>query len=512
MVHLLTKHGYNARGIERGSDVGGTWYWNRYPGCQCDVESMEYSYQFDDELQQDWEWTQRYAGQPEILRYANHVADRFKIRDRFLFNASVNAATYNDDTNLWEVGTDTGKAMTARFLIMATGCLSTTNTPDFPGLNDFKGQTYHTGGWPHEGVDFAGKKVAVIGTGSSAIQSIPLIAEQAADLTVFQRTPAYTIPAQNKPIDPKKVAKIKANYKEFRALGAMSPAAFGADFPHNMTSVFDSTPEEREAIFEEFWGHGGFTFLASFSDISLSEEGNKFAADFVRGKIRQIVKDPEVADLLSPDYVLGCKRLCADNGYYETYNAPHVHLVSVADHPIEKLTENGLVTNGQEYSFDAIVFATGYDAMTGSLLKCNITGSGGLPLAEKWEAGPTNFMGLMTTGFPNMFTMTGPGSPSALANLITGLEQHAEFITGLIEWADGKGYATIRADQASEDAWVELVNERSHLTLYPTCNSWYLGSNVPGKPRVFMPYVGFPHYTEKLNALVDSDYAALQFG
>ena len=512
MTHLLTKQELSVRGIERGGDVGGTWYWNRYPGCQCDVESMEYSYQFDDDLQQEWDWTQRYAGQPEILRYASHVADRFNLREHFLFNTSVNAATYNDDAHIWEVGTDTGETLTARFLIMATGCLSTTNIPDFPGLGDFEGETYHTGNWPHEGVDFSGKKVAVIGTGSSAIQAIPIIARQAGDLTVFQRTAAYTIPAKNKPLDPEKVADIKANYKDFRARGAMSPAAFGADFPHNLGSVFDVTPEERERQFEEFWGHGGFTFLAAFGDTSLKLEANEFAAEFVRGKIRQIVRDPAVAELLCPDTVLGCKRLCADNGYYETYNLPHVHLVSVAEHPIEKLTAKGLVTGGTEYEFDAIVFATGFDAMTGSLLKCNITGKGGLPLREKWADGATNYLGLMPAGFPNLFTMTGPGSPSALANLITGLEQHAEFITRLITWADSQGYQTIESNQAEEDRWVELVNERAELTLYPYCDSWYVGANVPGKPRVFTPYVGFPHYTEKLNAVVENDYAPLRFG
>ena len=511
MMHLLNQNGFKARGIERGSDVGGTWYWNRYPGCQCDVESMEYSYQFSEDLQQKWNWTQRYAGQAEILDYANHVANEFNLRDNFQFNTSVTATTYNDDEQYWEVTTDAGETVTARFVIMATGCLSTTNIPAFPGLDDFKGKTYHTGKWPHEGVDFTGQKVAVIGTGSSAIQSIPLIAEQAGDLTVFQRTPNFSIPAQNKPLAPEKAAEIKGRYKEFRALGAMSPAAFGADFPHHFDSVLEATPEERERRFEEFWNHGGFSFLAAFGDISMNLEANKHAADFVRGKIRQIVKDPDVAELLCPDTVLGCKRLCADNGYFETYNSPHVHLVDVSEHPIEKLTPKGLVTNGTGYEFDAIVFATGFDAMTGSLLNCNITGSGGLPLREKWAAGPGNYLGLMTTHFPNLFTITGPGSPSALANLITGVEQHAEFITRLITWADNHGHKTIQAVQDAEDSWVETVNYRAGHTLYPHCNSWYLGANVPGKPRVFMPYVGFPDYTKKLNEVVESEYSELQF-
>lgn len=511
MVYLLTQQGLKVQGIERGGDVGGTWYWNRYPGCQCDVESMEYSYQFSDDLQQKWDWTQRYAGQPEILKYANHVADQFNLREHFQFRASVMSARYVDEDQVWEVSTDTGETFTARFLIMATGCLSTTNIPAFPGLDDFAGETYHTGTWPHEGVDFSGKKVAVIGTGSSAIQSIPLIAEQAADLTVFQRTANFTIPAHNMPLDPAKAAAIKAEYKDFRARAYVTQPAFGADYPRNTDLVLEATPEERAHRFEEYWQHGGFMFLGAFGDISLELEANAHAADFVRRKIRSIVEDPQVAELLCPDTVLGCKRLCADNGYYATYNSPHVHLVDIKDNPIEKLTGTGLVTNGETYKFDAIVFATGFDAMTGSLLKCNITGAEGLPLAEKWAAGPTNYLGLMTSGFPNLFTITGPGSPSALANLITGIEQHAEFITRLITWADEQGHKTVEATAQEEDIWVETVNMRAGFTLYPQCNSWYLGANIPGKPRVFMPYVGFPDYTTKLQSVVETDYADLQF-
>jgi cation diffusion facilitator CzcD-associated flavoprotein CzcO len=291
----------------------------------------------------------------------------------------------------------------------------------------------------------------------------------------------------------------------------MSPAAFGADFPYNMGSVLDATDEERKSQFEEFWLSGGFSFLASYGDLTSNLEANKFAADFVRSKIRSIVEDPEVAELLCPDTVIGCKRLCSDNGYYDTYNGEHVHLVDVSQHPIDKLTAKGLVTNGQEYEFDAVVFATGFDALTGSLLKCNIVGSAGLQLREKWAAGPGNYLGLMTTGFPNMFTITGPGSPSALANLITGIEQHAEFITSLMQWAGDRGHGTIQADQTAEDNWVQTVNKRAAATLYPQCNSWYLGANVPGKPRVFMPYIGFPDYSEKLRSVVAEDYAELRF-
>jgi len=516
-MHLLQQKGFGARGFERGGDVGGTWYWNRYPGCQCDVESMEYSYQFDDDLQQEWNWSQRYAGQGEILDYANHVADQFNLRDNITFNAEVTSADWLDDEQLWEVSTNGGagaggETVRSRYFIMATGCLSTTNIPDFDGLESFEGDTYHTGNWPHDGVDFTGKRVAVIGTGSSAIQAIPLIAQQAETLTVFQRTPNYTIPARNKPMDPAVEADIKANYADFRAKGRQSPSAFGVTYPHHMDSVLEATPEERERRFEEFWGHGGFAFLAAFGDIAFNEEANFHAAEFVRNKIRSIVDDPATAELLCPDTVLGCKRLCADNDYYATYNRSGVSLVDVSEYPIEKMTERGLVTNGVEYEVDAIVFATGFDAMTGSLFNANISGVGGLPLREKWEAGPTNYLGLMTTKFPNMFTITGPGSPSVLANLITGVEQHAEFITNLMEWSRARGHAVVVPEQEAEDAWVERVNQRSNLTLYPTCNSWYLGSNIPSKPRVFLPYVGFPHYSEKLADVVANDYRGLAFG
>ncbi len=511
MVHKLTQAGLSVKGFERGHDVGGTWYWNRYPGCQCDVESMEYSYQFSEDLQQKWEWTKRYAGQPEILKYANHVADEFDLRKHFTFSAAVNAADYDEANQIWRIKTDNGDDVIARFFIMATGCLSTTNIPAFDGLDGFEGDTYHTGNWPHEGVDFTGKKVAVIGTGSSGIQAIPLIANQAADLTVFQRTPNYSIPARNKPLDPVLAQSIKENYSDFRARGNKQPAAFGADFVRNTDSVLEASPKERERRFEEFWQIGGFAFQAAFGDTGLKEEANFHAQEFVRNKIRTIVDDPEVAELLCPDTVIGCKRLCSDNGYFETYNKPHVHLVDVSTNPIERLTRNGLTVDGQDYDFDAIIFATGYDAMTGSLFKANIAGVGGLPLPKKWEAGPTNYLGLMTTGFPNMFIITGPGSPSALANLITGIEQHANFITRIIQHATANDKTVIEPEQAAEDEWVNIVNMRADASLFVTCNSWYLGANVPGKPRVFMPYLGFPQYTEVLEDVEANGYKGFTF-
>ena len=510
MVHRLRKQGLKVQGFERGDDVGGTWYWNRYPGCRCDVESMEYSYQFDAELEQQWNWRERYAAQPDILAYAAHVAERFDLRRCFRFGTAVTGADWNEGARTWRVATDKGEAVDTRYVVMATGCLSAANTPAFPGLTDFLGRTHHTGNWPHEGVDFRGQRVGVIGTGSSAIQSIPLIAAQAAQLTVFQRTANYSMPAQNAPLDAAYVERVKEHYPELRARNKMQPAAFGAEFPRNIDSALAASPTERERRFETFWQHGGFMFMAAFGDLGTNLEANELAADFVRNKIRATVQDPATAELLCPRTVIGCKRLCADTGYFATYNRPSVKLVDVSSTPIERITAQGVVTNGQEHAFDSIVFATGFDAMTGSLLRMDIRGENGLTLNEKWSAGPRTYLGLMTAGFPNLFMMTGPGSPSVLANMITGVEQHAEFISGFIDWADRRASGRIAAAKPAEDTWVEIVNQRGAMSFYPRCNSWYLGANVPGKPRVFMPYLGFPAYSEKLQQVIANDYEGFE--
>ncbi|MBK81999.1 MAG: cyclohexanone monooxygenase [Gammaproteobacteria bacterium] len=514
MLHRLRGRGLRVLGVERGGDVGGTWYWNRYPGCRCDVESMEYSYQFSPDLEQDWSWTERYASQPEILAYARHVAERFDLKRSYRFETRLAAARFDDADGTWQVSlVPEGPAgadgtVTARYLIMATGCLSAANVPDFPGLDAYRGRTFHTGRWPHEGVDFSGERVGVIGTGSSGIQSIPLIARQAAELTVFQRTPNYSVPARNRPLDPSRQRDVKARYRDLRARNQEQPAAFGSDYPRRQDSALAATPEERERRFEEYWQHGGFMFLGAFGDLVTDLEANELAAEFVRGKIRSIVEDPETAELLCPRTVLGCKRLCADTGYFETYNRPNVHLVDVSEHPIERFTPAGLVTGGREYVLDSMVFATGFDAMTGALLRCDITGRGGVTLRDKWSAGPRTFYGLMVEGFPNLFTMTGPGSPSVLANMITAGEQHAEFIDRLVGHAGPD--AVIEPERAAEDDWVAVVNARAEDTLYPRCNSWYLGANVPGKPRVFMPFIGFPAYRERLEEMQAAGYRGLR--
>lgn len=507
MCYRLREQGLEVQGFERGDGVGGTWFWNRYPGARCDVESMEYSYEFDEALQQEWEWSERYAPQPEILEYANHVADRFGLKAHYKFETSVVSATFDEQRSEWLITTDQGDEVAARYCIMATGCLSSTNLPDFAGIEDFRGDWYHTGLWPKEGVDFRGKRVGIIGTGSSAIQSIPVIAEQAESLTVFQRTANFSVPAHNGDLSPKFVEQIKANYADFREVNRQTYGGFHGRWRRYDDSVNDATPEERQKRFDEKWALGGFHFLNSYADLGESDENNKFAADYARDKIRSIVKDPETAELLCPDQVIGCKRLCVDTGYFETYNQPHVQLVSVKDNPIERITEQGLTTGGVDYEFDVIVFATGFDAMTGSLLNMDIRGTGGQTLAEKWSAGPRTYLGLQTHGFPNLFMISGPGSPSVLTNMLVSIQQHVNWVTSCINHMRLNEMNYVEADLDAEDAWVQFNNELAEPTVFPKCNSWYLGANVPGKPRVFMPFVGgFPLYVEKCEEVVEKGY------
>ena len=503
MLHRLRSAGLEAIAYEAGSGIGGTWFWNRYPGARCDIESIEYSYQFSEELQRDWEWSERYATQPEILRYVEHVAERFDLLPHVELNTRVNSATFDETTGRWSVETDRG-VVSAQFCIMATGCLSSMNTPDFKGLDSFEGSCFHTGRWPHEGVDFTDQRVGMIGTGSSAIQSIPLIAQEASHLTVFQRTASYSVPAHNGPLDPERVREFKADIAGFRERNSQLP--FGAGFKLNLAKALESTSEQRQSEYDERWATGGLGFVAAFSDLLIDREANDTAAKFLRQKIRETVKDAAVAELLSPDLVVGCKRLCVDTGYFETFNRPNVTLVDVSKAPIEEITRNGLRANGEEYELDAIVFATGFDAMTGALLSIDIRGRGGMTLREKWAEGPRTYLGLGVAGFPNFFTITGPGSPSVLSNMIPSIEQHVNWIADCVEYMREHDYACIEATEEAQDAWVAHVNEVANGTLFPTCNSWYLGANVPGKPRVFMPYLGFPPYVQKCNEVAEKGY------
>lgn len=511
MLHRARQAGLSARVYEAGGGVGGTWYWNRYPGARCDVESMEYSYQFCDELQQQWHWTERYAAQPEILRYAEHVADRFGLRERIRFERRVCAAHFDERARRWRVRSEAvaggaAEEATAQFLVTATGCLSSANLPDIPGIDDFAGERYHTGLWPHHEVDFTGKRVGVIGTGSSALQAIPVIAAQARSLTVFQRTATYAVPARNAPLDPAYEARVKADYAGFRARNSRMPGAYGSEVPRGELSALEVAPEVRERVYAQRWERGGLNFLASFRDLLLDPRANETAAQFVRDRIAEVVHDPETARRLMPRQLIGCKRLCIDTGYYETYNRPNVRLVDVSEAPIEAITATGVRTGGQEHALDCLVFATGFDAMTGTLARIDIRGRGGLALREKWAAGPRTWLGLGVAGFPNLFNVAGPGSPSVLANMIVAIEHHVDWIADCIAHMRASGRDLIEATEQAEEQWVAHVNAVADRTVYPGCNSWYLGANVPGKPRVFMPLAGFPDYVDKCAAVAAAGY------
>ncbi len=503
MLHRLRGMGFSVRVVETGSGVGGTWYWNRYPGARCDVESMEYCYQFSDDLQQEWNWSERYSPQSEILDYANHVADRYDLRRDIQFDTRVASAAFDEEGRFWVLTSEAGERLTATYCIMATGCLSSANVPNFKGLDTFKGEWHHTGRWPHDEVDFSGKRVAVIGTGSSAVQSIPVIAKQAEHLYVFQRTPNYAVPARNAPLDPEVRNRIKENYADLRALEKTTRN--GTQYPINEVSALAVSPEERERKFQDMWDNGGLCYMTSYNDLLLSKEANTTAAEFIRSKIRETVDDGETAALLSPTSVVGCKRLCVDTDYYKTYNRPNVTLVDVSSSPVEKITPDGVIAAGDAYAVDTIVFATGFDAMTGALNRIEIRGRGGRTLKDKWGEGPRAYLGVAVAGFPNLFTITGPGSPSVLTNMLPSIEQHVEFISDMIQHVSERG-GCIEATNAAEDEWVSHVNLLAGETLYPTCNSWYLGVNIPGKPQVFMPYLGYVAYQEKCREIAANGY------
>ncbi len=489
-LHRLRGLGLSVQVFEAGSGVGGTWFWNRYPGARCDVESLEYSYSFSGELEQDWDWSERYAPQPEILRYINHVADRFDLRRDIQFDTRVTAAVFDETVDRWRVTTDRGDEVSARFCVMATGCLSAATTPDIDGLGAFGGSWYHTGQWPPEGVDFTGQRVGVVGTGSSAIQSIPVIAEQAAHLVVFQRTPNFSLPARNRRLDPETQAEVKASYPALRDRARNSYA--GIAVPSPTDSALDVEPTERQRRYEAAWGEGGLlSMTTTFRDLIMDKAANDTAAEFIRAKIREIVVDPEVARVLTPtDHPFGTKRPCLDTGYFETFNRDNVTLVDLRRSPITEIVPAGIRTTDALHELDSIVFATGFDAMTGPVLRIDIRGRGGQALKAKWAAGPRTYLGIATAGFPNLFLVTGPGSPSVLSNMVVAIEQHVDWIADCITFMAVTGVDTIEANVDAEDAWVDHVNELANATLFPTANSWYMGANVPGKPRVFMPYVG----------------------
>jgi cation diffusion facilitator CzcD-associated flavoprotein CzcO len=495
LLCLRDRLGLSVKVLEVADGVGGTWYWNRYPGARCDSESHSYCYSFSDELMREWEWSERYPGPPEILRYLNHVADRFDLKRDIRFNTRVSSAHYDETANLWRVSTEAGETFTAQFLITAVGCLSTANVPDIPGLDTFKGRWYHTGQWPHEGVDFRGKRVGQIGTGSTGIQSAPVIAETAAHLTVFQRTANYSVPARNGPLTPEFKRYVRENTAEIRRVTHLS--ANGHPWLVDDRSALELSPEERHAIYEAAWKAGGLRFRATFRDLVTDNEANRTASEFIRAKIRTIVKDPATAAKLSDiDHPYAAKRPPIDTDYFETFNRDNVELVDVRAEPIEEITPRGIRTRNAEYPLDIIVFATGFDGMTGSLLRMDIRGRGGLPLAKAWAAGPRNYLGLQVAGFPNLFMVTGPGSPSVLCNMPVAIEQHVEWITDCIAHMREHGLKRIEPRDEAVESWVTQVNTAAQATVLPQAkHSWYLGANIPGKPRVFMPYAGgMAHY------------------
>jgi cation diffusion facilitator CzcD-associated flavoprotein CzcO len=489
-LYRLRELGLTTRVFETGDDVGGTWYWNRYPGARCDIQSLSYSYSFSPELEQEWEWSEKYPTQPEVLRYLNHVTDRFDLRRHITFSTRVTAAHWDDSAGRWQVETDTGESVSAQFLIMATGCLSASKLPEVPGLERYRGRTHHTARWGKEEIRFDGLRVAVIGTGSSGIQSIPVIAQQAAELTVFQRTPNFSVPAGNRPLGDDEVATMKANYRDWRQAQRVSGYGVPSEAPTEL--ALSASPEDRAVAYEAGWARGEIVGLIScYADTLIDQAANETAAEFARTKIRSVVRDPQTAETLSPrTFPIGTKRICLDTGYYETFNQPNVRLVDLRATPLTEFTPGGLRTSEAEYEFDAIVFATGFDAMTGALAAIDIRGRGDALLAAEWRAGPRTYLGISVAGFPNLFTITGPLSPSVLSNMVVSIEQHVEWVADCIEQLRANGLGVIEATPEAEAGWVQHVAEVGAATLFPQANSWYMGANVPGKARVFLPYLG----------------------
>ncbi len=493
LLKRLRDAGFRAVVLEAADGVGGTWYWNRYPGARCDIQSIDYSYSWDPELQDEWQWSEKYATQPEILRYVNHVADKHDLKRDIRFETPVESARWDDDAKAWIIRTGSGGEVSCRWYVMATGCLSMPKAPDIEGAGRFAGEVYYTSRWPHEGVDFTGKRVGVIGTGSSGIQSIPIIAQQAEQLTVFQRTPNFSFPAHNGAIPEDTKASFEADPEAYREEARWSGIGVPAERPEETAAMLDEA--ERQRRLEQMWQRGELVAIGSaFSDALANPSANEILAEFVRDKIRSIVDDPDTAELLCPtDHPVGTKRPCLDTNYYATYNLPHVRLIDLRSTPIETITETGIETGGhggETFEFDAIVYATGFDAMTGAIVNVDITGRDGLTIADKWAHGPETYLGLMSVGFPNLFMITGPQSPSVLSNMMVSIEQHVDWIMDALDHSRSEGFEAMEPTQTAESAWVQHNNDWANITLYPHANSWYMGANVPGKPRVFLPYVG----------------------
>ncbi|MDC1194652.1 NAD(P)/FAD-dependent oxidoreductase [Pseudomonadota bacterium] len=507
LICLRDQLGLNCLVIETGDDVGGTWYWNRYPGARCDTESHAYSYYFSEELLKEWTWSERYPGHTEIRKYINFVADKFDLKKNILFNEKVINAEFNDSSNKWNLVTSNENHFQAKFLIAAVGCLSNTNIPKIKGLDSFKGKYYHTGNWPKTGVSFTDKKVGQIGTGSTGIQAVPVIAAEAKHLTVFQRTANYSIPARNVPLSQKFKDHVKQDHKYYKEFLKRTPN--GHPFEISSRLVSDVNKEEMNEIYEKAWEKGGLQFRATFNDLVTNIEANKTASEFIKGKIRKTVSNKKFANILSDiDHPYAGKRPPIDSNYFEAFNRDNINLIDLRSDPILQIKQKGIQTKENYFDLDIIVFATGYDAMTGPLLNMNIAGKQNLKLDDYWKEGPKSFLGLQIPGFPNLFTITGPGSPSVLTNMPMAIEQHVEWIRDCISYVNEKNYSRIEADPKSSKEWGDEVNAVANKTLLPTVkHSWYLGANIPGKPQVFMPYAGgLPKYTEVCNEVKSNNY------
>ncbi len=513
MLHRLRNEmGFSARVYEAGSGVGGTWYWNRYPGARSDSDSYIYCYSFDEDLRQEWEWSERYPGQPEILGYLEHVTDRFDLRRDIQFSTRVTDASFDEDARRWTIRTDVGETVTARFFVTAVGALSAANLPDIPGRETFAGEWYHTGRWPHEGVDFTGKTVGVIGTGATAIQAIPLIAQESERLTVFQRTANYATPARNGPVDPEVTWQRKADYDEI--WDRLRQSYFGFELYFIDRSALDDSPEERDRELQARWDAGGFgLWLGNYNDLFFTREANDTVSEWLRGKIAERVDDPATAEKLTPrDHPFGTKRVPLESNYYEAFNRDNVELVDVRAAPIEEITPTGLRTKDAEYAFDVLVLATGFDAMTGPLNNIDIRGRGGQLLRDKWAEGPRTYLGVSSADYPNLFFITGPQSPSVLSNMPVSIEQHVEWISGIIQHMRDSGLEVIEPSREAENEWVEHSQQVAHATLLPQSATWYMGANIPGKPRVFMPYLGgVGPYRQRCDEIAANDYEGFTF-
>jgi len=509
-VHRAVRAGFATLGIEAAPGVGGTWYWNRYPGARCDVESVDYSYSFDDELQQRWTWTERYASQPEILAYLDHVADRLDIGRHYVFETDVTAAVFAADDGRWQVQTSTGATHRATYLVCATGCLSALNRPDLPGLSDFAGEVYYTAAWPHADPDLRGKRVGLVGTGSSGIQATPLIAAQADSLVVFQRSPNYTVPMPNRPWSPEDLQRIRQEYPRRREVSAYASAGTPHGTYHK--NAVDTDPDERSTALWQRWSQGGVLFAKTFPDQNTNLAANDIAREFVEARIREIVTDPVVAkDLIPGDHPIGTKRICTDDGYYATFNRDDVTLVNLRREPIDSVTATAVRTTETTYPCDVLIFATGFDAMTGALTRIDPVGPGGDRLTGLWGDGPVTFLGLMVPRLPNLFTISGPGSPSVLANMVLHAEVQVDWVIDLITAARDRGITEVEPRRDAPRAWTDHVAEVAEATLFPQArSSWYLGANIEGKKRVFMPYVGgFGTYRTHCDDVAARGYADL---